>query len=116
VGIAVASSDHLYGLTPSERQAQHWQLNKFAGSKEKNKDLGSAGYYALLDISKVIADDLKDHYYFNTQQEPIPRYEWCGFRRMSNCESDNWRYGELEIYIFIAHWFGVRRTLNRACV
>ncbi|KAH9257760.1 hypothetical protein BASA81_004226 [Batrachochytrium salamandrivorans] len=92
VGIAIASSEHAYGLSVADIKTQQTQLSKFVGNQPSLfKDLGSAGYFALLDVAGNIASDLKDYYYYNSKGAPIPRYTWCGFRRRNNCESNNWR-------------------------
>lgn len=88
VGIAVADSQFSYGLTPDEIRQQRVQLDAFVGNGNLFKP--TDGWSALPIIAKRIAQDLPTYYY---QGVPIPRYTWCGWRRIASCQSDNWRNG-----------------------
>ena len=91
IGIAVANSTVKFGMTPKEIQIQRQQLSSFVqGNMQYYKDLGQNGWSLLLGITQEIADSLPE-YYYQYGPNPIPRYTWCGFRRILNCRSDDWR-------------------------
>jgi hypothetical protein len=92
VGIAVADAQYTYGLTKEEIATQRQQLHAFVGG---NKDLffnfGAEGWGVLSQVATGIAQRLPLYYFQGT---PIPRYTWCGWRRLQSCSSDGYRMGK----------------------
>jgi hypothetical protein len=91
IGIAVANDQFSYGLTAEEIKVQRQQLSLFVGgNKDLFYDLDTQGWSILPSIAQQIAEDLPLYYF---QGSPIPRYTWCGWRRIQSCASDNYRMG-----------------------
>jgi hypothetical protein len=92
VGIAVpANGTTNYGMSPTELKTQKQQLKAFVGPNPSLfKSLGQTGWALLTDIAHDISVDLPRYF---SLEKPTPRYTWCGYRRITNCELSGWRNG-----------------------
>lgn len=73
------------------RKAQIQDMLNFAGDPARFYDLNSEGWSVLEEVAKKIAQDLPK--YVANGADPIPRYTWCGWRRLFACQGNGeaWR-------------------------
>ncbi|KAH9260352.1 hypothetical protein BASA81_001522 [Batrachochytrium salamandrivorans] len=75
----------------SVRKAQIQDMTAFAGDAARFYDLNTQGWAVLDDVAKKVAQDLPK--YVASGANPLPRYSWCGWRRLFACQGNGepWR-------------------------
>jgi len=108
VGIAVAKSGNNYGLTPEEIIVQKQQLNEFVAPYPNFfKSLDNEGWSLINQVANEIALDLP--VYYTQGANPLPRYEWCGWRRITWCAYQDYRFGHCK------WWHKIPKTGSWGC-
>lgn len=92
VGIAVAKRNEPFGMTAQEIATQRVQLRQFVQPDMLGnfKDLGEQGWALLSQVAHNISTEVPN-FTGAASARPIPRYTWCGWRRIFNCASDDFR-------------------------
>jgi hypothetical protein len=103
IGIAVPQGEEKWGLKPNEIKRQHKLLSQFANGVTSNVfSFDDTGFSALITtISDSIAKNTLASLFTHP---PIPRYTWCGWRRVQACSQNNYRFGNCKWVGTTANW------------